>query len=78
MSIRLGFRVPFEIDNAHPKLPKYKLLEGDILTRQEDGTFMKECPGVAVGGFVLSDEEIDALEDVKFENVGLAYRVIRG
>lgn len=79
MGIRLGKMVTEEIVGAHrnPKLAKYALLKGDILIRHDDGSYMKECPGVAIGGFVLTEEQEASLEDVKFENTGLAYRVIR-
>lgn len=80
MSIRLGKMVTKEIRGAHrnPKMEKYALLVGDILVLDEkDGSYMKECPGVAIGGFVLTDEQVASLEDVKFENTGLAYRIIR-
>ncbi len=80
MSIRLGKMVTEDILGAHrnPKMSKYALLKGDILIYdEEDGTYMKECPGVAIGGFILTEEQVASLEDVKFENNHLAYRVIR-
>lgn len=81
MSIRLGKMVTEDILGAHPKMEKYALMKGDILVREDDNldrvTYMKECPGVAIGGFVLTEEQVKSLEDVKFENTGLAYRIIR-
>lgn len=71
-----GFRVTSTIEVAHPLHPHYPLLPGDLLVRDFDGTWAKEAPGLAVVGFVLSDEQVATLEHVQFEWHGLSYRVI--
>lgn len=72
---QLGFRVKAEIRGAQPMHPEYPLLPGDLLVRTPDGTFMKEAPGLAVGGFTLSPEQESDLEIVHFTRLGLAYDV---
>lgn len=69
-----GFKVTETIEGAHPLLPNYPLLPGDLLVQDSGGTFMKEAPGIAVGGFQLSHEDIlDRLEEVEFTRHGLEY-----
>lgn len=74
-----GFLVMTRLDNVNrnPKLrEKYPLLPEDLITREPDGTFMKEAPGFAVGGFELTDEQIAELKPVKFVCYGLEYKII--
>jgi hypothetical protein len=69
-----GFRVTETIEGAHPKHTDYPLLPGDLLVRA-DGTWWKEAPGLAVGGFVLSEAQEATLKPVKFGSAGLDYWV---
>lgn len=77
MKTRKGYLVVETIEHAHPKLFTYPLLPDDILVQWEDGTFVKECPGIAVGGFELTDAQIATLKPVEFEMFGLDYRVVK-
>lgn len=56
-------RVPYQINGAHPLHPNYPLLPGDVLTRDPDGTYTKHT-GIGMFGFVLSPEDVTALEPV--------------
>lgn len=70
-----GHKVTEQIDGAHPKVPKYPLLVDDLLVKEGDGTWTKECPGLAAGGFVLTPEQEATLRPVEFEAYGLNYVV---
>lgn len=74
--INNGLRVTEEIEGAHPTLKNYPLLPGDLLQKDDDGTFFKEAPGIAVGGFVLTPEQEANLEPVQFLRHGLDYQVL--
>jgi hypothetical protein len=71
-----GFRVTSTIEGAHPQHEAYPLLPGDLLVRELDGTWMKEAPGLAVGGFVLTAEQEAGLQRILFARAGLAYAVV--
>lgn len=71
-----GFLVKEKIEGAHAKLASYPLLPEDLLVREPDGRFTKECPGIAVKNFSLTEEQIAALVPVKFEVRGLDYTII--
>lgn len=71
-----GLRVTKRIDGAHPLHADYPLLPGDLLVRDADGTFTKEAPGLAVIGFMLREEDVVALEPVRFRCAGLSYYVL--
>lgn len=70
-----GFRVTETIDGAHPKVKRYPLLPGDLLVQTGHHTYTKECPGVAVNGFILTPEQEATLEPVRFTRNGLEYSV---
>lgn len=70
-----GFRVVAEIRGAHPTLPNYPLLPGDLIVRDDDGTWGKEAPGLAVNGFILTPAQEAELEAVRFACHGLSYSV---
>jgi len=55
-------RVTEQIDGAHPLHTNYPLLPGDALTRNPDGTYTKQAPGIGVFGFVLTPEQQLTLE----------------
>ena len=78
MSAAEGCRVVREIAGANRTHPTYPLLPGDLLVQQADGSWMKEAPGLAVGGFVLTPEEVADLQPVGFLRAGLAYTVLKG
>ena len=40
-----------------------------------DGSYMKESPGIAVGGFRLTDEQKASLKEVEFTSHGLRYNI---
>lgn len=69
----VGFVVTERIEGAHPKHTSYPLLPGDLLVASLDGSWWKECPGIAVGGFVLTDEQVATLREVEFHRNGLQY-----
>lgn len=48
-----AYKVTETINGAHPTHVDYPLLPGDLLLPCPDGTWTKEAPGLAVGGFVL-------------------------
>lgn len=52
-----------EIHGAHPRHKKYPLIPGDVLTLDADGTYMKHT-GLAIYGFRLTPEQVDALKPV--------------
>jgi hypothetical protein len=70
-----GYVVTEEINGAHQRLSYYQLLPGDLLVPDgNDGTWWKECPGVAVGGFLLTEAQRATLREVEYEVFGLSYR----
>ncbi len=69
-----GCRVTEEIHGASPHIPDYSLLPGDLLVRDGD-TWTKEAPGICVGGFVLSAEQEQTLQPVRFTCIGLTYQI---
>lgn len=75
--INNGFRVTEEMDDVHPFWKeRYPLMPGDLLQKDDDGTFFKEAPGLAVGGFILTPEQEANLEPVKFLRHGLDYQIL--
>lgn len=69
-----GFVVTEDILNAHSRL-SYPLFEGDLLTHNKDGSWMKEAPGVCVDGFKLTIDQEASLRRVNFARDGLQYAV---
>ena len=71
MSIQ--YRVTVALENKNRTHPNYPLLPGDIITQEPDGHhWMKHAPGLAVGGFLLTDSDEDTLEaadDARWELV---------
>ena len=61
------------IDGAHPHFEEYPLLPLDLLRRNEDGTWTKECPGLMVSGFELTEEQEATLIEREFFVDGLNY-----
>lgn len=70
-----GFLVTERIDNAHPRHATFPLLQGDLLLRDEDGSYTKACPGIMVTGFRLTSQQEATLRHVEYSNSGLAYHV---
>lgn len=70
-----GFLVTETIRGAHFSIQDYPLLEGDLLMLTEDGTYFKEGPGLGIGGFTLTEEQIATLKPVTFTARGLNYHV---
>lgn len=56
-------KVMERIDGAHPRHTEYPLLPGDVLTRSDDGTYMKHT-GICVFGFRLTPAQQDSLAPV--------------
>ena len=71
-----GYIVTEEIRGAHQKLTDYPLLQNDLLVKDSDGSYTKECPGLAVFGFRLTPEQEASLMKVTYEVRGLDYKVI--
>lgn len=67
-----GFLVVDRIDGART-IDDYPLLDGDLLTKELDGTWLKESPGLAVGGFRLTPLQERSLKPVEFTRHGLTY-----
>ena len=72
-----GFLLGIRIDGAHPRLKEYYLLPEDLLVLEDDGTYTKVGPGMAVSGFELTSEQSAELEAVKYRFHGLDYEVFR-
>lgn len=70
-----GFLVNASIAGANPKMSYYSLLEGDLLTKASDGSYRKVCPGLDVGGFILTTEQEAALTPATFQQAGLDFRI---
>lgn len=60
--IRPRFRVLSTLDGRKANMPTYPLLPGDIVIQDEDGTWTKHAPGLAIGGFELTAEDVAELE----------------
>lgn len=73
---RQELMVTEEIVRAHPRFPDYPLLPEDLITRTADGTWRKYAPGMAVEGFVLSDEQVRRLKPVWVQSAHLLYEVL--
>ena len=71
-----GFLVVDTIEGAIKKKPNYPLLDGDLLVEKSDGTFIKECPGIAIGGIELTEEQKSRLREVSFTRYGLNYKIV--
>jgi hypothetical protein len=67
-----GFVVTEEINGAR-RHDDYALLPGDLLVREEDGSYWKECPGLSIGGFHLTPEQVATLRAVEYQRLGLNY-----
>ena len=70
-----GYLVTSEIQHAHPRLPAYQLLPGDLLVKTGIQTYAKDAPGLAVEGFILDPEEEATLKLVRFTCTGLDYTI---
>jgi hypothetical protein len=68
-----GYVVTETIDRAHRRMDDYQLMPGDLLVREKDGSFWKECPGMSIGGFHLTDAQIATLRETEYEVHGLTY-----
>lgn len=71
--MRVMYEVVRMIVGAHPIHKTYPLLKGDLLHKNEDGTWTKEAPGLTIGGFVLTEEQQKRLKQVNIESHGLLY-----
>ena len=66
------FRVTATLEGKSAMHPDYPLLPGDIIAAEVDwdddgneidtGTWMKHAPGIGIGGFVLTDDDVATLE----------------
>lgn len=57
-------QVTEELTEVHPIHTKYPLLPGDVLTRDEDGTYTKQT-GLGIVGFTLTPEQAATLQPVE-------------
>jgi len=69
----IGYVVTETMQDVFPKLPKYPLLPEDLLVKESNGSYMKVCPGMAVGGCYLTPEQESTLVEVEYESYGLSY-----
>lgn len=67
-----GFLATVQLDNL-TKVKNYPILPDDLLVEDPDGTFMKVCPGVAIGGMTLTPEQKATLREVEYEVRHLNY-----
>jgi hypothetical protein len=68
-----GLLAVTQIDGVHRQHLDYPILPGDLLLKEDDGTYIKVCPGVAMTGFQLTDEQVATLKPVEFVQHGLNY-----
>lgn len=71
-----GFLVTQDIVGAHRTMQDYPLHVDDLLVKSEDGSWFKEGPGLGIGGFELTDEQVATLKPVSFQRYGLNYRIM--
>lgn len=57
----------------HGKITGYNLLAGDLLVKEENGKWTKECPGTTIMGFELTEEQEAKLRPVDYEHDNLDY-----
>ena len=56
------YEVTSSFTSYHTLIPEYPFYRGDILVRQNDGTFTKTAPGLCLTGFrITADEEFGCL-----------------
>lgn len=72
-----GFEVIERIEGAAKSHPDYPLLPGDLLVKELGNTFMKEAPGLALSGLVLTEAQQANLRPVRFARHGLSYAIDR-
>lgn len=76
MMSEAGFQVVTEIRGARPDFLTYPLLPDDLIVQDETGIWWKLCPGIGIGGFVLTDEQVASLKPVVYEQRHLDFRII--
>lgn len=59
----MRYRVVKTLERKSTQHPDYPLLPGDIVTRESDGRWMKHAPGLGIGGFLLTEEDVATLEE---------------
>ena len=66
-----------EMVGRHPRHVDYPLLPGDSIQLYTDGTWAKVSPGMLVGGFELSEEDVQTrMKAVWMQNANLAFHVL--
>lgn len=73
-----GYLATVDIEGAHPNMPEYPIIEGDLLVPNDysgDGSWTKEAPGLCIMGFVLTPEQVSTLREVEYSHYGLAYKI---
>lgn len=75
---RDGFLVMDDIEGARHPIDDYPLIQGDLLVKQEDGTYFKVCPGISLGGFRISEYALryGLVKPVKYRQRHLEYQII--
>lgn len=56
----MKYEVTITLEGKNETHPDYPLLPGDIITKEGRG-WRKHAPGLSVGGFLLTDEDVDTL-----------------
>ena len=57
------YRVTQTLERKSAIHPDYPLLPGDIISREDDGRWMKHAPGLGIGGFLLTEDDVATLEE---------------
>lgn len=76
-----GFLLTQDIKNPKrgPKAEMpYDLFEGDLLAKNSDGVWWKICPGLAIGGFQFTEEQLKLLRPVRYDYRDLDYVILEG
>lgn len=72
-----GYLVTKDDDIVHPK-NGYTLHAGDLILKDEDGTWSKHAPGIGVFGFELTEKQEAALKPVNFVWDGhLGFKILK-
>lgn len=71
-----GFLVSETFSGVHSIHRDYHLLPGDLLQHDEDGSYTKIAPGLAIAHFWLSSEQEAKLKAVRYQAQGLNFHIL--